>query len=559
MLLSLIGILAGLAGGMLMIVLYWLIALPVDGFMGGNADSFEALSTPQRLMFIWAGICALTLLFWLSPRHWRRVGVPFVIERINYHQGRLPIGNALFQFFAATIALASGLSVGKEGPAAHIGATFGSQLADQLKLPQNRVLILLTCGIAGAIAAAFHTPLAGVLFALEVVLFEFQLAMLLPVLLSSVSAMVLSKWLLGDLTLFEVTSLTVPELDINVVAHLLMLAAVIVVLAGVFFRVQKVLWWNVAKIHFFWRFALVGVLTSLCAIWVPEVLGGGYDSLLLLMSEQSLLTPLIFVLILKVLLTSASIGLGIPGGMIGPTFVIGGLAGAMVAGFISPDLGELSMVPLFVLLGMGAMMAACFQAPLTALVAIIEMTHSPDVLLSAMLVVGLSCLMVRVVLLQDSVFVEQLKFAGLKAKIGPVTRHLRNYAVRHCALAVMRSPELISYDRIKDFQSSMVEYLVLESSSGYKLLPKEQIDGLLDNLDLGPQVWWVDSEENRLIAMARASEPAAVECIDEPESLEAMIDWFRTHRTEQVLIRSSGDKKISLVQRRLLDQFLLKG
>jgi len=415
LLLSLVGICVGVACALSMVVLHWLLDLPAHLLMGGNSEGFEGLSLELRILFPLVSCLLLILFMHYLPKKWHKVGVPYVIERLNYHKGNLPMMNAVVQFITAGIGLMGGLSIGKEGPAVHVGATFGSRMALRLGLSQNHVEVLVACGVAGAISAAFQTPLAGVLFALEVIFLEYQIAIVLPVILSAVFSMAVSHALLGPLTLFSFDRISVLVLNPNTLFSLTLLSLAVALLAGLFYRTQQVLWrvnhWPLA-----WRFSIVGVLTAVCAAFIPEVLGAGYDSLEHLIMGASLTNLLIIVLLAKVLLTAISIGLGIPGGMIGPTFVMGGLTGIQVALWSLSGEINLEMISLFALLGMAAMMSTSFQAPLTGLIAIVEMTHSPQIVLPAMLVIATSCVITRVAFKQDSIFVERLNSLGLHSK-----------------------------------------------------------------------------------------------------------------------------------------------
>jgi H+/Cl- antiporter ClcA len=398
-----------------MVVLHWLLNLPVHVLMGGDSEGFEDLPLLLRVLFPLTACLILIFLMHYLPKKWQKVGVPYVIERLNYHKGNLPIMNAVVQFITAGIGLMGGLSIGKEGPAVHVGATFGSRIALRLGLAQNHVEVLVACGVAGAISAAFQTPLAGVLFALEVIFLEYQIAIILPVILSAVFSMAVSHWLLGPITLFSFDRVAVLVLNSDTIFALALLSLAIALLAGVFYRTQQMLWqvnsWPLA-----WRFLIVGILTALCGAFIPEVLGAGYDSVEHLLSGEMLTNVLLLVLLVKVLLTACSIGLGIPGGMIGPTFVMGGLTGIQIALWSFSGQVDLELISLFALLGMAAMMSTSFQAPLTGLIAIVEMTHSPEIVLPAMLVIASSCVITRVAFKQDSIFVERLNSLGLHSK-----------------------------------------------------------------------------------------------------------------------------------------------
>ncbi len=179
---------------------YAAIYLPARYIIGTDFDTFESLPVEWRVGLSLLACIVLALVFTLLPSRLHKVGVPYVVERLNYHNGNLPLWNGVVQFFTAAIGLIGGLSIGKEGPAVHLGATLGGYLAEKAKLPQYGVETLLACGVAGAISAIFQTPLAGVLFAFEVIFLEYRQRYVLPVLLSSVVGDVgesLSNWAFG--------------------------------------------------------------------------------------------------------------------------------------------------------------------------------------------------------------------------------------------------------------------------------------------------------------------------------------------------------------------------
>ena len=222
--------------------------------------SFSALSVEWRIAFVVLSCFSLMIFFWLTPSRRQKVGVTYVVERLNYHHGNLPIWNAIVQFFTAAISLVGGLSVGKEGPAVHLGATVGSYLAEKMKLPQYGVETLIACGVAGAISAIFQTPLAGVLFAFEVIFLEYQQRYVLPVLMSSVVATLVSHYIIGPLELFSIENITSVALSVDLFTACMALVAFTVLLSAVFLHTQKKLW-RFNDLSVWVRFSLVALLT----------------------------------------------------------------------------------------------------------------------------------------------------------------------------------------------------------------------------------------------------------------------------------------------------------
>ncbi|QKK81443.1 chloride channel protein [Marinomonas primoryensis] len=550
LILALLGALCGLLSGLLMAFFYAAIYLPARYIIGTDFDTFESLPVEWRVGLSLLACIVLALVFTLLPSRLHKVGVPYVVERLNYHNGNLPLWNGVVQFFTAAIGLIGGLSIGKEGPAVHLGATLGGYLAEKAKLPQYGVETLLACGVAGAISAIFQTPLAGVLFAFEVIFLEYRQRYVLPVLLSSVVATLVSHYLIGPLDIFSIGDLSLVVFSMDLFFACFALVVLIVLLSALFLHTQKALW-RLSGLSVWVRFMSVAIATSLAAVYLPEALGSGYSSLTHLLSGDVILYSLFLLIVVKTALTAFTIGLGIPGGMIGPTFIIGGLAGVQIALIFDND------VALFALLGMAAMMAACFQAPLTALVAIIEMTHSSEAIIPALFVVVLACLLMRVFFHQESVFVERLSYIGMSSTISPFQRYLRHHTVKPVSEDIVLLPARVPLEQAKNLASSMVDYIAFESDGDWHLVHRISVLDSLQTLDLGPQLWLVFIDDIAVMDLSLTLESNIVPLIDEPSSLESMWHWFQKTDSVEVLVALS-DSSFRRVSRHRLDQFLLK-
>ena len=185
--LSMLSIPVGLLSGGV-IIAFRLLVESSQGMLlpGGNIENYEGLDYLPRLLLPLAGGLIIGLIWQYLKQETRETGVVHVMERLAYHQGRLPFRNAVAQFFGAALSIFSGHSVGREGPSVHLGATSGSQIGEWLRLPNNSLRTLASCGIAAAISASFNTPLAGVIFSMEVVMMEYSVVSFAPVILSAV-------------------------------------------------------------------------------------------------------------------------------------------------------------------------------------------------------------------------------------------------------------------------------------------------------------------------------------------------------------------------------------
>ena len=558
LLLSGLALICGVLSGLTMTGLVELVSWISSSLLPSHSENYEALSPHVRFLLPVAACSLLAFIWYWIPVNYHGVGIPFLVERLNYHQGHLPIVNAVVQFVGAVISLIGGLSVGKESPAVHIGATYGSQIAQRFRLTYIGVDTLVASGIAGAISAAFQTPLAGVLFAYEVIFHEYRLKMVLPILLSAIVATSISQGLLGRFELFDLHTLMLPIYNSEMVYAYAVLALLVVLASAVFYQLQRFCWTLVA-VPLSIRFFAVGALTGAVGLLVPQALGSSYDTLNALLLGEAIAVPLLLLAFSKVFLTSTAIGLGIPGGMIGPTFVIGGLLGAQVSLMMETPLPPMAEMTLFVLLGMASMMATVFQAPLAAIVAIVEMTHTSQTIGPAILIIVVTCTAVRILLHQDSIFVERMNALGLVSEWSPVQRVLRQRDVRSVATKIEMFPRFLHFEQVRDLASSMIDYIVIRNEEHYIIVSVSQLLEKLQELDVGPQPWLISKNDRQAMDVLQALSGNQVEALDSGLSLAELLRWLHEHERHQVLVHFKKRQELWLVTSKQLDHMLMKG
>lgn len=401
--LVILGLISGLVSGAVIELFRFVIEQPATLWMpAGLAENFEGLDQSTRVVLILVGALLIGLLFTYFRDDKRKTGVAYVIERLHNHQGYLPLQNGILQFVGAAIAIISGQSVGREGPAVHLGATSSSLIGQWFRLPNNSLRTLVGCGTAAAIAASFNTPLAGVIFAMEVVMMEYTLAGFAPVIIAAVTGAVITQISHGQEPAFQI-----PEISMHSLWELPYVAFegfIIGCAAALFIYIYR-LCTTYNHVHFFKRVMLAGLLTALISIISPEIMGIGYDSMEQALNGQIAINTLVLFFICKLLISAAVVGLGMPGGLIGPTLLIGALLGGIV-GFVGQQLwpGSTSDIGLFTLLGMTAMMGAVLSAPLSALITVLELTNTPGMMLPSMMTVMIAFLTCRILFKQKTVF-----------------------------------------------------------------------------------------------------------------------------------------------------------
>ncbi|MDA8533992.1 chloride channel protein, partial [Pseudomonadales bacterium] len=197
------------------------------------------------------------------------------MERLHRHQGYLSVKNLLVQFVTGAIALISGQTGGREGPAIHLGASVSSLLGQTLKLPNNSIRVLIGCGAAAAIGSSFNTPIAGVIFSMEVIVLEYTIAGFMPVILAAVTGTLVVQQVFGDEPVFFIPGIAMDSYwDLP---WIFLEGIVIAVLAAGLIRLMVICHDRAPK-PIAVKIILAGLVTASLGFVVPEILGVGYDT-----------------------------------------------------------------------------------------------------------------------------------------------------------------------------------------------------------------------------------------------------------------------------------------
>lgn len=427
--LSILGLIAGTLAALTVIALRLLVdyvqieVLPIN-----VAEDFETMSPAWRVGAAVAGGLLIGLLFGMTREKTHSVGVLHIMERLAHHQGRLSWRNAVVQFVGGAITMIAGHSVGREGPSAHLGAASSNLPAQALRLPNNSLRVLAACGAAAGIAASFNTPLAGAAFAMEVLLMEYTVAGFLPVILATVSATTLARAVFGSDLAYNVPSLSLGAL--SELPYILVCGVLIGLLAAGFNALFQWVSVNGQKLPVWVRPVLAGLLIGVCGALVPEVMGIGDDTVDRILRGEPAFMLLLIILVVKIIATTGGIGLGLPGGIIGPTLFIGAAAGGLLCA-VGAMLGITDVLSFgfYAMIGMGAMMAGTIQAPLAGLIAILELTGEPNLIFPGMLAVVAATITSGHIGRYESVFQGLLRTRGLAYRNDPMAQSLRRIGV----------------------------------------------------------------------------------------------------------------------------------
>ena len=347
-------------------------------------------------------------------REARGHGVPEVMFAVARRGGRIAPQVAAVKALASALCIGGGGSVGREGPIVQIGSALGSSMGRLVKVAESRMKVLVACGAAGGIAATFNAPLAGVFFAMELILRDFNTQSFGMVVLASVTASVIGRAALGDAAFLKL-----PPFAVDHVAQYL-LFAVLGVLAGVvgvlFSRILYLIedvcdrWWRGPE----WlRPAVGGILLGVVLLVLPEMYGVGYPVLGRSIAGRYAIGFLIVLLLGKMVATSLTIGIGGSGGVFAPSLFIGAMLGSaygQLAHQLMP--GIAGQVGTYGLIGMGAVFAGAARAPITAVIIMFELTGEYTIILPLMaaivLATGISHLMTG-----DTIYTLKLRRRGV--------------------------------------------------------------------------------------------------------------------------------------------------
>jgi len=321
------------------------------------------------------GLIVGPLVYFLA-REAKGHGVPEVMEAVALRAGTIRPRLVIVKSLASAISIGTGGSVGREGPIVQIGSALGSTIGQLLRVSGKRLRTLVGCGAAAGIAATFNAPIAGALFAVEVILGDFAVAQFSPIVISSVMATVVSRHYLGNFPAFVVPQYRMESAWELLIYLVLGLVAAFVALGFVrllygledLFESLPIIPWLTAPIG--------GVLVGVMGIKYPEVFGVGYEAIEQALRGELVLGILAALLVLKLLATGITIGSGGSGGIFAPSLFLGAMTGGLV-GTVAHQLfpeGNIADSGAYALVGMGAVVAGATHAPITAILIIFELT-----------------------------------------------------------------------------------------------------------------------------------------------------------------------------------------
>jgi chloride channel protein, CIC family len=339
-------------------------------------------------------------LIYRYAREARGHGVPEVIAAVAENGGRIRPQVSVVKALASALCIGAGGSVGREGPIVQIGSALASSFGQWVRVPENRMRILVACGAGGGIAATFNAPITGVFFGVEIILREFSVDAMFCVLLSSMIADAVAVPFLGDkpfLRGFPAGITMVHPADYLLVAALAVLAGLVGLLfKTVLYKIEDL--WDVAwKNRPEWaRPAVGGLALGLILLALPQMYGVGYPVMYKAVAGNYALWFLLVLCAGKILACSTTLGIGGSGGIFAPSLFVGVTSGMAFGDIAAHVFGPAAGPPaLYAVVAMGAVFTSAARAPLTSVASVVEMTGDYTLTLPVMLAVGIATALSR--------------------------------------------------------------------------------------------------------------------------------------------------------------------
>ena len=432
---AIVAIVVGILGGYGAIAFLYLIRLFQTIFFGGGGELLGVLHRlPWYRVLLPPAIGGLIIgpIIYFLARETKGIGVPEVMEAVALKGGKMRSRIVFMKGLVASLFIGAGGSVGRVGPVVQIGSAAGSSVAQLLGVSERIMKTLVGCGAAAGIAATFNAPIAGVIFSLEVILGDFTFATFGPVVLSSVTATVISRAYLGNSPAFMIPSYQL--VSVWEVIPYILLGLIAGVLAVVFtsslYRMEDL--FNGLRVPDYLKATIGGLGLGCVGLFLPYVYGVGFESINLALFEQIGWYILLALFLAKIFSTSLVIGSGGSGGIFAPSLFIGAMAGGLYGRIVHQLFPAVTATSgAYALVGMGALVAGAIHAPITAILILFEMTDDYKIILPLMLACIISTITASQ-LKKESIYSMKLLRRGVDIRGGREVTILQSLLVKDC-------------------------------------------------------------------------------------------------------------------------------
>ena len=477
----LLGIVVGVVGGYGAVGFRYLINFIQSIAYGSSAELLEVIhSVPWYMRIAIPAIGGLVVgpIVYFLAREAKGHGVPEVMYAVALKQGIIRKRIVFIKAFVSAVCIGTGGSVGREGPIVQIGSAVGSTLGQLFNVSANRIRTMVGCGAAAGIAATFNAPIAGSLFALEIILGEFEITSFSPIIISAVSATAISRHYLGDVPAFILPEYVLHSpLEFPLYAILGFVCALVAVGFTLFlYRTEDA--WDAFKFPEYLKAVIGGLIMGTMGLVFPQVLGVGYGAIDLALMVKLSWWFMGLLVLFKILATSITIGSGGSGGIFAPSLFLGAMAGGAfgtIAHYFFPAVA--ASAGAYAVVGMGAVVAATTHGPLQAILIIFEMTGDYKIILPLMITCIISCIVARK-LCGESIYTFKLIRRGINIRGGKEVNILSSIPAKNVMYhTVEMIPETFL---LKD----LAQKLPQSRSNNFVVVDeKEKITGVLTFLD----------------------------------------------------------------------------
>lgn len=411
---AIVGIVCGYAA----IGFRWLIGFIQNTLLHAQWD-YHLISPIDHVRGYWmylivpSGLLISAMLTEFFAKEAKGHGVPEVIEAVLLRGGKMRKRIVALKALASSVTIASGGSVGREGPIVQIGSAAGSTIGQLFKFESKLLKTLVGCGAAGAVAATFNTPIAGVIFAIEIIVLELKTKSFVPLVIASVMATVVSRAHLGNEPAFKVPehSLTGPNELIFYLFFGIIAGVVGVIVIRSVYGIEDFV--GKIKVPFWIKSIVGGLILAGIGQFYPAMYGVGYETVSEVLLQDSTLSIMLLFVFLKIFCTSLTLACGGSGGVFAPSLFIGAMLGGSYGYVINHFFPEVTVgYGAYALVGMAALFSATGRATFTAIVILFEMTLDYSIILPLMFVCVLAD-QVAWALSKDSIYSMKLKRKGL--------------------------------------------------------------------------------------------------------------------------------------------------
>jgi len=450
-----------------------------------SPESLLAHSVYARIAIpVIGGLIVGPMIYYLA-REAKGHGVPEVMAAVVSRNSIIRPVVVIVKSLASAVSIGSGGSVGREGPIVQIGAAIASTVGQVFRLRPVQMKTIVGCGVAAGIGATFNAPIAGTLFALELIVSDFGLTSFTPIIVAAVMSTAITRHFEGNTLAFYLPQFQMVSLwELLIYLFLGLIAG----LVGYLFT-----WFLYVSDDFFGRMklpewlkpSLGGLVIGIIAIEFPHIMGVGYETIAEMFDGDFPLRTILLLVFLKVFATSVTIGSGGSGGIFAPSLFIGAMLGGAFGTVVNSIFPEMTgAVGAYALVGMAAVNGACTLAPLSAIIILVELTNNYGIILPLMLTVVISTFVSRKIS-PESIYTKKLARKGIKIHMGEDVNILKSVGVkeiiRHDESVI---PEDASFEELVNLALSKHRNVifVVDSENRYAgLITLQQLKHALSN------------------------------------------------------------------------------